>query len=272
MTRPFPTVVVGLLMVSAALAPACSRIAEPDAVTEITEPEVAQEPDLSPLTDAFAGQGVHVDTGKQQIRIDAAICQRVEPLEYLLVLQPQGKDHEAMFSCTEVSAEALNAAMLLLGVEKGVNGEFTATEPAPTVEEVQAGVAPYSYTPAHGDGFYIYVQWQREIDGRQETFRYRAEDLVLNIRDETTYQRGRWVYLGSRFVRPHKDAEEFFAAQGEGNLVSLVNFSPANHLLAGGDPSADNQSIWYPNVYMLPPIGYPVEIIFSRQPLGDGPE
>ena len=232
----------------------------------------AQDPaDLSPLYAALAKQGVGVDAAQQLIRIDATVCQRIEPLEYLLVLQPQGKDHEAMFATRDITAEALNTAMLLLGVEKGVNGEFTATDPAPTMEEVQNGVAPYSYEPASGDGFYIYAEWEREIGDHVERFRYRAEDLVLNIRDETTYQRGRWVYLGSRFVRPHKDADEFFAAQGEGNVVSLVNFSPANHILAGADPSADNQSIWYPNVYMLPAIGHPVEIIFSRQPLGDGP-
>ncbi len=258
-----------LITVSACALVALGLLAVPQSDSQ--EPASDQSADLTALYDALAAQGVNVDAEKQVISIDGTICQRIEPLEYLLVLQPQGKDHEAMFACQDISAEALNAAMLLLGVEKGVNGEFTATEPAPTMDEIQNGVAPYSYTPAHGDGFYIYAEWEREIDGRMERFRYRAEDLVLNIRDETTYQRGRWVYLGSRFVRPHKDAAEFYAAQGEGNLVSLVNFSPANHILAGADPSADNQSIWYPNVYMLPTIGHPVKIIFSRMPLGDGP-
>jgi|FLOH01.1.fsa_nt_gi hypothetical protein len=270
-----------LLTVAAGVLAALGFLAGPEILAS-QEPQVlpAQEPvaattqdpvDLSSIYAALAAQGVKVDAAKQLIRIDATIAQRVEPLEYLLVLQPQGKDHEAMFACQNISAEALNTAMLLLGVEKGINGEYTATTPPPTMEEVQNGAAPYSYEPASGDGFYIYAEWQRQVGDHIERFRYRAEDLVLNIRDETTYQRGRWVYLGSRFVRPHKDAEEFFAAQGEGNLVSLVNFSPANHLLTGADPSADNQNIWYPNVYMLPAIGFPVEIVFSRQLLGDGP-
>ena len=253
---------------------AADAIQNPASVQEpvaTQEPASAQEPEMVALLAALAKQGVIVHLDEQYLSIAASVCQRIEPLEYLLVLQPQGKDHESMFACRDISAEALNTAMLLLGVEKGTNGEFVATDPPPTIEEVQNGVAPYSYIPAYGDGFYIYAEWEREINGRMERFRYRAEDLVLNIRDETTYQRGPWVYLGSRFVRPHKDAEEFFAAQGEGNWVSLVNFSPANHLLTGADPSADNQSIWYPNVYMLPAIGHPVEIIFSRQPLGDGP-
>jgi len=284
MARLLLTVAAGALAALGIFAvPETQAAAPQDSLSQEPTGSLSQEPagspsqepqdpaDLSALYDALAKQGVRVDAKQQIIRIDATICQRIEPLEYLLVMQPQGKDHEAMFACRDISAEALNTAMLLLGVEKGVNGEFTATDPAPTMEEVQNGVAPYSYEPASGDGFYIYAEWQREVGDHIERFRYRAEDLVLNIRDETTYQRGRWVYLGSRFVRPHKDAEEFYAAQGEGNLVSLVNFSPANHILAGADPSADNQSIWYPNVYMLPTIGHPVEIIFSRQPLGDGP-
>ena len=251
---------------AAGLLLACSRTpAEPTG----GEPE-AQDPDgMNQVVEQFRAQGVDLDLDRGTITLEAAICQRVEPLEYLLVLQPQGKDHEAMFSTRDISAEALNAAMLLLGVEKGVNGKFTATDPPPTDEQIQQGVAPYTFTPASGDGLYIYAEWEHEVGGQLDTFRFRAEDLILNIRDERTYARGRWVYLGSRFVKPHKDAAEFYAAQGEGNLVCLVNFDPANHILTGIDPAADSQSIWYPNVYMLPPIGHPVRLIFSREKLGN---
>ncbi len=231
-----------------------------------------QEPasEVQAALQEFADKGVHVDLDAGTIRIQGEICQLYEPLEYLLVKQPQGKDYEALLSTTEMSATALNAAMLMLGVEKGENGEVVPTDPQPTPEEVQAGAMPYTFTPAHGDGFYIYVSWEKEIGDHIEHYRYRAEDLVLNVREERTYQRGRFVYLGSRFIRPHKDAKEFFAAEGEGNLVSLVHFRPANHLLGGSDPSSNNQSIWYPNVFLLPPIGHPVEILFTRELLEPG--
>lgn len=222
------------------------------------------------LVKEFSAQGIQMDLEARTIRIEGRICQHYEPLEYLLVKQPQGKDHEALLMVEDLSATALNAAMLMMGVEKGENGKVIPTEPAPTLEEVQAGVAPYSFHPASGDGFYIYVAWEVEKDGVIERYRYRAEDLVLNVRDESTYQRGQFVYVGSRFLRPHKDAEEFFAAEGEGNLVSLVNFRPANHLLSGADAAADNQSIWYPNVFLLPEIGHPVEIWFTRELLEPG--
>ena len=222
------------------------------------------------LVKEFGAQGVHMDLQAGTIRIDGRICQHYEPLEYLLVKQPQGKDHEALLAVEDFSATALNAAMLMMGVVKGENGKVIPTEPAPTLEEVQAGVAPYSFFPASGDGFYMYVAWEVEKDGVVERYRYRAEDLVLNVRDESTYARGQFVYVGSRFLRPHKDAKEFFAAEGEGNLVSLVHFRPANQLLSGADPAADNQSIWYPNVFLLPEIGHPVEIWFTRELLEPG--
>lgn len=218
------------------------------------------------LVATFAEQGIALDLAGRRLSIAAKIGERYEPLEYLLVLQPQGKDHESLFLCEGLAAEALNAAMLMLGVEPGANGSIRAADPAPTLEEIQNGADPSVVTPASGDGFYLYASWEEEINGRVETFCYRAEDLVINARTEGTYQRGRWVYLGSRFVRPHKDAPEMFAAQAEGNLVSLCIFEPANHLLTGADPDADDQNIWYSNVFLLPPAGQAVTLTFAREP------
>ncbi len=230
-------------------------------------PVAAQDPAQQEILARFAEQGVSVDLERQRIQVQARVSVLHEPLEYLLVLQPQGKDYESLLLCEKLSAEALNAAMLLLGVEKGINGHLTAADPPPTLEEIQNGAAPYTVEPASGDGFYVYVSWEEQIGGRTESFVYRAEDLVINARTEGTYQRGKFVYLGSRFVRPHKDAVEFFAAQGEGNLVSLCIFEPANHILAGSDPDSDDQQIWYPNVFLLPPVGQPVTVSFTREPL-----
>ncbi len=230
-----------------------------------------QQGSLAPVLRELAAKGVRADPARGLIEIDASICQRVEPLEYLLVIAPRGKDHESLVSTRDVSAEALNAAMLLLGVQKGENARLIPRDPPPTKEEIEQGIYPYRVEPARGDGFFIYIAWKvKKKDGAPERFFYRAEDLVLNVRRERTYQRGKWVYLGSRFFKPHKDAPELFAAEAEGNLVSLCNFNPASHLLTGADPEADNQYIWYPNLYLLPEIGYPVKVLFSRSPL-EGP-
>jgi len=214
-------------------------------------------------------KGVHLDLERRLIELDGQICQREEPLEYLLVIAPRGKDHESLLSVSdEVDAAALNTAMLLLGAQVGKNGKFVPVEPPPTREEYEAGAPTYTVEPASGDGFYLYVAWEGELaDGSPDPHFYRAEDLVLNVRDQRSYQRGKWVYLGSRFIKPHKDAKEMFAADAEGNLVSLCYFDPADHLLTGADPEADNQYIWYPNLYLMPALGAPVRVIFSREVL-----
>lgn len=229
----------------------------------------AQEPVPSPqaqLLAQFREQGVELDLERRTITLAAKVSALYEPLEYVLVIQPQGKDYESLLYCEGVSAEALNAAMLMLGVEKGRNGSVTAADPAPTLEEIQNGADPSVVVPASGDGFYCYVSWNEEVDERLEPYCYRLEDLIINARTEGTYRRGKWVYLGSRFVKPHKDAEEFFAAQGEGNLISLCIFEPANHLLTGADPDSDDEQNWYSNVFLLPPTGHPVSVTFTREP------
>ncbi len=216
----------------------------------------------------LAAQGMRVDLGRGLIEVDAEVCQIYEPLEYLLIVQPRGKDHESLFLVKDLNAAALNAAMLLLGVEKGQNGRFVAKDPPPTREEYEAGVPDYTIEPAAGDGFYLYAGWEEtRADGVVDKHFHRVEDLVLNVRSERTYERGKFVYLGSRFIKPHKDADELFAADAEGNLVSLIYFPYENHLLTGKDSEADNQYIWYPNTYLLPEIGHPVRLLFSREPL-----
>ncbi len=213
---------------------------------------------------AFEKQGITVDVANSRIQIQTKICQLREPLEYLLVMQPQGKDHESLLYSENLNAESLNAAMLLVGAEKGENGKMLPIEPAPSEDEIMQGAPTHYYQPPTGSGFLLWAEWEiTNENGDIEHYKFRVEDLVLNVQEERTYQRGEWIYLGSRFIRPHKDAEEFFAAQGQGNLISLVHFSPANHLLGGVDPRGSNQSIWYPNIFLMPPLDYPVTLTFE---------
>ncbi len=230
----------------------------------------AQEPaatDLASVVEELAGHGVRLDLKAQRIELEAEICQDREPLEYLLVAG-HGADHESLLIVREASAQALNTAILLLGLKQGSNVQYVEKDPPPTREQMEAGESLYQEVPAQGDGFYIYVAWdQVGADGSAEHFVYRAEDLVVNVAEDRTYRRGPWVYLGSRFVRPHKDAEEFFAAEGEGNWISVCYFNPANQLMTGNDPAAGNQYVWYPNMFLMPEIGEKVRLIFSRKRL-----
>ena len=213
------------------------------------------------------GLGVELHLKEQRIEFLATVCQDRDPLEFLIVNE-HGKKHEALFRTENVSAQALNTAMLLCGVQQGENVNYVPVEPPPTKEELEAGAPISVMVPASGDGFYIYATWEalRE-DGKKETFLYRAEDLVVNVDQDRPYHRSQFVYLGSRFIKPHSDAEEMFAADAIGNYVALIYRKPANHLLGGNDPEAENQYAWYPNMFLLPEMGATVKIILSRKRL-----
>ena len=231
------------------------------------------EPVVTPVEVALAAGGVKLDREAGIIVLNGAICQDQEPLEYLLV-KSTGDDHEALLQLDEdVSAAAVNTAMLLLDAKPGQNGKLVRKDPLPTREEYEAGASLYDVVHAKGDGFYIYVGWEQTyLNGETERWFYRAEDLVINSRRTDTYQRGKFVYLGSRFIKAHSDAPELFAADASGNLVSLVYFNPANHLLTGADPEANDQYVWYPNTWLLPTIGTPIKVWLSRSKLAAWPQ
>ncbi|KAA3606141.1 MAG: hypothetical protein DWQ01_18280 [Planctomycetota bacterium] len=239
------------------------------AKTQMARQEPGDKPSeqgFQKLNEELAKQGVHLDMEAGLIQLQGSLTLLHEPLEYLLILE-HGNRHEALVT-VDCDAQSLNTAMLLTGVETGQNAKVTPVDPPPTEEEWRAGAPTHTVEAAKGDGFYLYLYWtETGEDGREEKFFFRAEDLILNIYRDRTYHRAPWVYLGSRFIRPHKDAEEMFAAQAEGNLVSLCYFNPANHLLTGNDPDADNQDIWFPNIFLLPEIGHPMTVYLSRQPL-----
>lgn len=245
-----------------------SPLCQQDPVVEQADGQEGSSPES-----VLAAQGVLLDRAHGLIELAATICQDEEPLEYLII-KPNGKDHESLFRLDErVSAAGLNTAMLLLGVEQGRNGKLVAKDPLPSREEYEAGTSLYNVEHATGDGFYIYAGWEQQfLDGHREQWFYRAEDLVINSRRIDTYKRGKFVYLGSRFIKPHQDSKELFAAEADGNLVSLVYFNPANHLLTGADPEANDQYVWYPNTWLLPAIGTPVTLWLSREPLSGWPE
>lgn len=223
-------------------------------------------PDAAMLAE-LASDGVRLDTVRGIIEIDAELCQRDVPLEYLLIRKPHGQAHESLLA-TDASALALNTAMILLGAESAEEAVYQDKDPPITEEQYREGIKPYLYTPPKGFGLFIYVVWtETDLDGIERERCFRAEELVLHTRQDRTVRRGPWVYFGSRFVRPHKDAEEFYAAQAQGNLISICSFSPPNQLMMSADPDGDNQYCWYPNLFLLPELGHPMRILFSKKPL-----
>lgn len=218
------------------------------------------------LVEAFAKQGIRLDLEHRLVSITAAVDIRGDLLEYLLV-NPRGAAHESTFVTTVVPSQ-LNTALLALGVQPGKNASWVPRVPPPTLDEVKNGVPAYEVKPPEGDGFFLYVAWKS--DG--ETYFFRVEDLLLDLSTGASMRRHRWVYLGSRLVRPREEAgqkasPEVFAADIEGNLVNIALFEQGNTLFTGALPQCVNQTIWQTNSWLVPPQGAQVEFIFARDRL-----
>lgn len=215
---------------------------------------------------AFAPEGILLDLERGLVSVPAEILVRGELLEYLVV-NPRGAVHESAF-LTGVMASKINLALLMLGVEPGQNARWKRRDPPPTQEELRKGAPAYDVTLPQGDGFFLYVAWKFD-DG--EVVFHRMEDLILDLRSGATMQRHRWVYLGSRMLRPRPGKPEEFAADLEGNMVSIAFFEQGNTLLTGALPECEIQTSWQSNYWLLPERGSPVEIVFAREKLDTCP-
>ncbi len=214
------------------------------------------------LTRAFAAQGIHLDVEKGLITIPATVLVREDLLEYVLV-NPTGQAHESMFA-TDVVPSVLNVALLALGVKPGKNAAWVLRDPKPSEAEVRDGVSAYVVVPPTGDGFFFYAAWKTG----DETYFYRVEDLLLDRSTGQTMRRHKWVYLGSRMVKPRSDkSDEAFAADLEGNLINVALFEQGNTIFTAALLECLKQTIWMTNFWLVPPRDSRVELIFSREKL-----
>lgn len=228
-----------------------------------TKPAVAGSDELQKL---FATQGIHLDLEHGTCTIPANVLVREDLLEYVLV-NPHGQAHESMF-VTHTVPSTLNVALLALGVKPGANASWALRDPPPTPEQVKNGENAYEVKAPAGDGFYFYAAWK----AGGETYLYRVEDLLLDRSTGRSMRRHKWVYLGSRLVKPREDKnDEAFAADLEGNLVNVALFEQGNTLLTAALPECLKQTIWMTNFWLVPPRETQVELIFSRERLATLP-
>jgi len=179
------------------------------------------------------------------VAVPAEVLVREDLLEYMLV-GPNGATHESLLKTT-VSPALLNAALVGLGVERGVNARWAE-------DAVQKPV---------GDGFLLYCAWRED----EEVYFFRVDDLVSNLGTGRSMRRHRWVYLGSRFASLSPGKPEVFIAATEENLINLCFFYQGNTLLTASLPECVDQTIWVANSWLLPERGTPLTLIFSRDVL-----
>jgi len=212
------------------------------------------------LEATLAEQGVRLDTRRGLVSIPAQVAVPDELLEYLLV-GPAGASHESAFT-TGVSPSVLNVALLALGLEAGANASWTPKDPAPSEEQLRAGVSPYDVHLPAGDGLYIYVAWR----AGEELYFFRVEDLIRNLMRGHSMERHRWIYLGSRMVPDGKGGEDF-AAEVYHNLICVSFFGEGYTLATGALEDCVEQTIWMANAWLLPEPGTAVRFLLARSPL-----
>jgi len=217
-----------------------------------------QAADMEDLLQRFRTQGIHLDLKRGFAALPVTMHVRDDLLEYLLV-GAGGASHETLLS-TPVTPSVLNTALLLLGVEPGRNARWT-----PRDDAEGEGGPTYEVQLPSGDGFYLYLGW-REGD---ESFVYRIEDLLRNLKTGRSMQRHAWVYLGSRMIRLHDgggkgEGDEVFAADVESNLINLAFFPEGNTLISAAVEDCRLQTIWLPNAWLLPPRGSELRLFLAR--------
>jgi hypothetical protein len=222
-----------------------------------------QDPDqlLKELLQSFAKEKVVVDAKAGTVTVPAVVNPQQDPVEYLLIHR-RGKKHEAVF-WTNTKPSVLNAALLMLGLEKGKNASYKEKVPAPTLEEVQSGVDPLVVTPPEGKPFWMTVRY-KDADG--EAVERCIEDLVLDLTTQKPLATCKWIYLGGRMAQLYKDDPEVYIADFEGNLISICYLTPDNHLATLVHERARDDQNWW-TTKDLPEPGTEVSFVFhSKKP------
>lgn len=225
---------------------------------EAQKPKQAQDPQavLKEVMESFKKQGIKLDAKARTVTIPVVVNRMQDPVEYLLIHR-KGKKHESVF-ITETKPSILNAALLMIGLEKGENAAYTEKDPAPTLEEVQNGADPLIITPPKGKPYFMTVRWTTPENQVEE---YCVEDMILELTTQQPMGACEWIYLGGRMARLYKNDPEVYIADYEGNLVSICYMTPDNHLATMVHERARDDQNWWTTT-KLPKEGTPMEFIF----------
>lgn len=192
------------------------------------------------MKEQFAAEKIRIDGEAGTATIPAVMNEPRDPIEYVLIHR-SGKMHEAMFF-TFAKPSVLNAALLLLGFERGRNATYREKDPPPTLEEIQKGADPLIITPPEGMQFWMTVRFAGP-DGKP--VEYCVEDLLYDLTIGGPVGKVDWIYLGGRMASLYRDEPEVFVADFEGNLVSACYLSPDNHLgTMRHERARDDQNWW----------------------------
>jgi hypothetical protein len=222
----------------------------PDDYKGLFEPETVEK-----VRKLAAEKGIALR--ESRVDVPAVVIQDRAMLEFFAVAAG-GKEHEAVVALLgNVDPEGntrraeglpgmLNACLLALGYQKGT-----------PVKVSRDG----KVLPPEGEPIYLYIEW--EEDGK--TVRARAEDLIYNIQREATMERGKWVYVGSRFERDFGSGEVIYMADVTGDVAATYSWP---NTIIDNTTSEGQDDIYYRCFTgRIPKVGTRVTMVFSKKEL-----
>jgi len=230
-----------------------------DARKAAQDPQKGAAAALAAVREQFEEQGIHLDLDDRRGALDCGGNNPVDSIEFALVHR-KGKTHEALLY-TLARPSLINAALLMIGFDKGANVTMREVDPLPTREEVEMGAEPVEVFPPRGDPVWMTVRWTDEEDRDIEV---PLEDMILDLATQTEILGAEFVFLGGT-VRPmERGGEARFFADLEGNLISTIYTQPANHLVTIVHDKARSDGIWWTTV-VVPQEGTRVQLVFHRE-------
>ena len=237
------------------------------------EEEPAAEPPLPPplVDDPESLQRLHpaypvwIDSQGKHVLIVGRICQRRAPLELFACLRGS-KEHESVVA-VDTKAYVVHAGLLATGAEPGSPVQFVP-----------------EFRPASGTEIDVTVVWEDESGRRRQA---RAQDWIrdvagiysmfegvvanqfdeeLNLDDQSAAWKNMeypWVFAGSQFLKDERTGQQYYQADGEGDLICVSNFPSA--VLDVPIRSSDSNAVLLFEAYTerIPPLGTPVTLILT---------
>lgn len=164
----------------------------------------------------------------------------------LLACMPKSREHESIVKLIAKPSD-VHGALLLIGLKPG--HPFRA-------ERQNDGTWKY-YRPT-GDEVAVTIRYKNKQDKQVEV---KANEWIVEQQSGKKLPDNIWVFAGSKFYKV--EGREIYAADVEGNIISLVNFTDevlARKTDLRGGQDGGGGDTWGANEKAIPPVGTKITI------------
>ena len=189
---------------------------------------------------------VEINRDAREVRVACRFLEIIDPLEFICVGR-NGPDHESLL-ITDVPASTVHTALIGIGLTPG--------------RPLRYSEAADRWIPPSGPPLRIEVEWTDD-DGTLR--REPINALVRDLRTGASMPQRPFVFVGSQFYTGG-DGVERYAADGTGQVVSLVNFEFPTIDVGELKSNANETLEWEINRDLAPGMNTPAVMILS--PIG----